>query len=145
MTRGCPFHCSFCFESRGERSVRHFSFERLEAELEYLVAHEAGEVYVLDPTFNMDKKRTIAILAMLEKKQAPIHFVFEVRAELLDNALADAFAKIDCSLQIGLQSTDKKVLEAANRVFKADQFAKKIQLLNQRGIDRSGPYHRPSP
>jgi len=134
MTRGCPFHCSFCFESRGERSVRHFSFERLEAELDYLVAHEAGEVYVLDPTFNMDKKRTLAILAMLEKKQAPIHFVFEVRAELLDNALADAFAKIDCSLQIGLQSTDKKVLEAANRVFKADQFAKKIQLLNQRGI-----------
>lgn len=134
MTRGCPFHCSFCFESRGERSVRHFSFERLEAELEYLIAHEVGEVYVLDPTFNMDKKRTLAILAMLEAKQAPIHFVFEVRAELLDSALADAFARIDCSLQIGLQSIDKAVLKEANRTFDADRFAKKIQLLNQRGI-----------
>lgn len=134
MTRGCPFHCSFCFESRGERSVRHFNLERLEAELEYLIDHEVGEVYVLDPTFNMDKKRTLAILAMLEAKQALIHFVFEVRAELLDTALADAFSRIDCSLQIGLQSIDKAVLKEANRTFDAERFTKKIQLLNQRGI-----------
>ncbi len=134
MTRGCPFHCSFCFESRGQRSIRHFDLVRLEAELDYLVDHQVGEVYVLDPTFNMDKKRTLAILAMLEAKQPPIHFVFEIRAELLDAALADAFATIDCSLQIGLQSTDKAVLKAANRTFDPVLFAKKIQLLNQRGI-----------
>lgn len=134
MTRGCPFHCSFCFESRGERSVRNFGFDRLEAELDYLIEREVGEVYVLDPTFNMDKKRTLAILGMLKAKQSSIHFVFEIRAELLDNALADAFAQIDCSLQIGLQSTDSEVLKAANRNFNADQFAKKIQLLNKRGI-----------
>lgn len=134
MTRGCPFHCSFCFESRGERSVRHFSLDRLEEELEYLIEHEVGEVYVLDPTFNIDKQRTLAILSLLQEKQASIHFVFEVRAELLDAALADAFATINCSLQIGLQSSDSAVLKAANRNFNPSQFAKKIQLLNQRGI-----------
>lgn len=134
MTRGCPFHCSFCFESRGQRSVRHFPPERLEAELDYLVAHEVGEIYVLDPTFNMDKKRTLELLSLIEAKSQSIHFVFEVRAELLDKQLADAFSRINCSLQIGLQSSDPEVLKQANRSFAPDGFAKKVALLNDRGI-----------
>jgi radical SAM superfamily enzyme YgiQ (UPF0313 family) len=134
MTRGCPFHCSFCFESRGQRSVRHFPLAQLEAELDLLIAKQVGEVYILDPTFNMDKERTLTILTMLAERQSDIHFVFEIRAELLDNELADAFAQINCALQIGLQSCDQAVLETANRRFDSKLFAKKIALLNARGI-----------
>lgn len=134
MTRGCPFHCSFCFESRGQRSVRHFPTERLEAELDYLSAHNVGEIYVLDPTFNMDKQRTLALLSLIEARSGEIHFVFEIRAELLDKQLADAFSRINCSLQIGLQSSDPAVLKQANRSFVPDTFAKRVNLLNERGI-----------
>ncbi|MGE4453884.1 MAG: radical SAM protein [Sphaerochaeta sp.] len=134
MTRGCPFHCSFCFESRGQRSVRHFPLEQLEAELDLLLSKKVGEVYILDPTFNMDKQRTLTILNMLAEKESDIHFVFEIRAELLDNELADAFASINCALQIGLQSSDPAVLKSANRRFDRKQFAKKISYLNTRGI-----------
>ncbi len=134
MTRGCPFHCSFCFESRGQRSVRHFPLTQLQAELDLLIAKQVGEVYILDPTFNMDKERTLTILTMLAEKQSDIHFVFEIRAELLDNELADAFARINCALQIGLQSSDQDVLKTANRKFDSKLFAKKISYLNARGI-----------
>ena len=134
MTRGCPFHCSFCFESRGQRSVRHFPLAQLEAELDLLITKQVGEVYILDPTFNMDKERTLTILSMLAEKQSDIHFVFEIRAELLDNELADAFARINCALQIGLQSSDHAVLKTANRRFDSKLFAKKISFLNARGI-----------
>ncbi len=134
MTRGCPFHCSFCFESRGQRAVRHFPFERIREELLYLIKKEVGEVYILDPTFNMDKQRTLDILNLLAEYESDIHFVFEIRAELLDGELADAFAKINCALQIGLQSNDPQVLKIANRRFDEKQFAKKIELLNKRGI-----------
>lgn len=134
MTRGCPFHCSFCFESRGQRSVRHFPLAQLEAELELLITKQVGEVYILDPTFNMDKQRSLTILGMLAERQSDIHFVFEIRAELLDSELADAFAQINCALQIGLQSSDQAVLKTANRRFDSKLFAKKISLLNARGI-----------
>ncbi|NBK23015.1 MAG: radical SAM protein, partial [Spirochaetia bacterium] len=30
MTRGCPFACAFCFESKGIRAVRHFPYERID-------------------------------------------------------------------------------------------------------------------
>ncbi|NBK25749.1 MAG: radical SAM protein, partial [Spirochaetia bacterium] len=63
-----------------------------------------------------------------------IHFVFELRAELLDEELADLFAQLNCSLQIGLQSSNAEVLKAINRRFAPAVFQEKIALLNERGI-----------
>jgi len=134
MTRGCPFSCAFCFESKGIRSVRHFTYERINEELEYLLANQVEEVFILDPTFNMDKKRTMQMLSLLVEKAQDIHFIFELRAELLDAQLADLFAKLNCSLQIGLQSSNTDVLQAINRRFDLAVFKEKIALLNERGI-----------
>ncbi len=134
MTRGCPFSCAFCFESKGVRSVRHFAYERIDEELEYLLANQVEEVFILDPTFNMDKKRTTQMLSLLVEKAQEIHFIFELRAELLDAELADLFAQLNCSLQIGLQSSNPDVLKAINRRFDPVVFLEKIALLNERGI-----------
>ena len=134
MTRGCPFSCAFCFESKGIRSVRHYDYERVGKELDYLVAHDIQDVFILDPTFNMDKQRTVRLLSLLVKKAPSIHFTFELRAELLDAELADLFAQLNCALQIGLQSSNEKVLQAINRRFKSKLFQQKIDLLNKRGI-----------
>jgi len=126
MTRGCPFSCAFCFESKGIRSVRHFTYERINEELEYLLANQVEEVFILDPTFNMDKKRTVQMLSLLVEKAQDIHFIFELRAELLDAQLADLFAKLNCSLQIGLQSSNTDVLQAINRRFDLAVFRKRL-------------------
>lgn len=134
MTRGCPFNCAFCFESKGIRSVRHFNYERINEELDYLLKHEVEEVFILDPTFNTDKKRTVQMLTLLAEKAQSIHFIFELRAELLDEQLADLFARLNCSLQIGLQSSNPTVLKAIQRNFDPSLFQQKIALLNERGI-----------
>jgi radical SAM superfamily enzyme YgiQ (UPF0313 family) len=134
MTRGCPFSCAFCFESKGIRSVRSYPFERIERELDYLLSHGVKDVFVLDPTFNMDRERTVRILTLLARKAPSVHFSFELRAELLDEEVANLFAQLDCSLQIGLQSSDPAVLNAIDRKFDPKLFSEKIELLNQRGI-----------
>ena len=135
MTRGCPYECAFCFESRGNRSVRNYPISRLKAELEVLIAHDVKHVFVLDPTFNMDRKLTIERLTLL-RDTAPndMHFTFEVRAELLDSQTVQLFAQLYCSLQIGLQSSNPTVLEQINRHFNAELFSKSIALLKKSGI-----------
>ncbi|MDD4397717.1 MAG: B12-binding domain-containing radical SAM protein [Sphaerochaetaceae bacterium] len=135
MTRGCPFGCDFCFESKGQRSVRHFDFERLEKELDVLIENKAKDIFVLDPTFNTDCNLTKKILGLLISK-APgwMHFSFEVRAELLDENLVQLFSRLFCSLQIGLQSIDPKVLGSIHRSFNEDVFLEKIGYLNKYGI-----------
>lgn len=134
MTRGCPFHCGFCFESKGLRSVRNYPFDRIEKELDIIVKKGVPDVFVLDPTFNIDKKRTLKILNLIKRKAPNVHFTFELRAELLDEQLANAFSEVFCSLQIGLQSIHKEVLNTVNRNFNIKLFKEKITLLERRGL-----------
>ena len=135
MTRGCPYSCAFCFESRGHRSVRTYPIDRLTAELDLLIRHQVKQVFVLDPTFNLERRRTREILTLLHRRApADMHFTFEVRAELLDEQSARLFGSFHCSLQIGLQSSNEQVLRAIGRPFNAELFHQKISLLNEFGV-----------
>ncbi|MCR5442560.1 MAG: radical SAM protein, partial [Sphaerochaetaceae bacterium] len=134
LTRGCPFACAFCFESRGRRTVRDYPLDRIEKELDYIIKNHVENVFVLDPTFNLNPERAKTILRLLLKK-APqeMHFTFEIRAELVDEELADMFAELNCSLQIGLQSSYEEVLKTIGRKFDKDLFTEKTRLLASRG------------
>lgn len=134
LARGCPFGCSYCYESKGERAVRHFPRDRLERELRRFVEMGIERVFVLDPTYNGSRERSLETLALIEREAPEIHFNFEVRAELLDRELAAAFSRIPCSLQIGLQSTNPEALRLVNRPSDMKVFAKKISLLNDSGV-----------
>ncbi|HEY4744075.1 MAG TPA: radical SAM protein, partial [Desulfuromonadaceae bacterium] len=62
-----------------------------------------------------------------------IHFHFEVRSEFIDAEMARLFARITCSLQIGLQSADPVVLKGVGRAFDRGAFADRVALLNESG------------
>ena len=135
LTRGCPFACAFCFESRGSKTVRDYPFERIEKELDFLIDNEIENVFVLDPTFNLNVDRAKRILSMLlDKAPSYMHFTFEIRAELIDEELADMFASLNCSLQIGLQSADEAVLSTIGRKFNRKEFEQKVKLLSVKGV-----------
>lgn len=134
LTRGCPFACAFCFESRGRRTVRDYPLDRIQKELDYLIKKDVCNVFVLDPTFNLNPERAKTIMRLLLRKApAHMHFTFEIRAELVDDELADMFAELNCSLQIGLQSCDEEVLKTIGRHFDRELFTEKVHLLSSRG------------
>jgi hypothetical protein len=133
LSRGCSFGCDFCFDGMGDRKVRRFPLERLEAELEYVVGRGASQIFVLDSTFNQDVRRAKTILRLVARKARHVHCHFEVRHELLDAEQARLFAGLTCSLQIGLQSADPEVAGNVGRKFRREDFAAKIALLNEAG------------
>ncbi len=133
LSRGCPYACEFCYDGMGDRKVRRYPLERLEAELDYLVAHGAAQVFALDSTFNTDKKRAKSLLRLIRDRAPGVHFHFEVRHELLDKEQAQLFAELTCSLQIGLQSADPAVAGGVGRAFDRDDFRRKVMLLNDSG------------
>ncbi|GFE61484.1 B12-binding domain-containing radical SAM protein [Geobacter sp. AOG2] len=133
LSRGCGFTCDFCFDSRGQHGVRRFSLERIESELRHFAQSRVSQVFVLDSTFNQDLKRAKAILRLIKKIAPGIHFHFEVRSEFIDPELARLFAQITCSLQIGLQSSDSRVLQGVGRSFRTEDFVGRIDHLNRSG------------
>ena len=135
LTRGCPFTCAFCFESRGKRTVRDYPLDRVSKELDYLVSHNIQNVFVLDPTFNLNIERAKTIMRLLLEKAPPeMHFTFEIRAELVDEELACMFADLNCSLQIGLQSIDEEVSRNIGRRLDKKLFDEKVRLLASKGV-----------
>ncbi len=134
LARGCPFGCTYCYESKGERAVRHVPRARLERELVKFAEMGIERVFVLDPTYNGSRERALETLALIERVAPDIHFNFEVRAELIDRELAAAFSRIPCSLQVGLQSSNAEALKLVNRPSDMKAFAKKIALLNDAGV-----------
>lgn len=132
-SRGCDYACDYCFDTLGQRGVRRFSLEHLSAELDLFVNSRISQVFVLDSTFNREMARAKALLRLIGEKAPHIHFHFEVRSEFIDEEMAELFASITCSLQIGLQSADPNVLKNVGRVFNREDFVSRIMLLNETG------------
>lgn len=134
LSRGCPFKCDFCFESRGSASIRRFSKDRITAELELFKQHNVRQIFVLDPTFNYRVKTAKEILHLIIESETDIHFSLEIRSEFLDEEMAGLFSYINCSLQIGMQSADPDVLKNINRKIDQELFEEKVLLLHEAGV-----------
>ena len=133
LSRGCPFQCDFCFESRGNPGIRRVPMARVEAELRLFEACRVSQVFVLDPTFNYNRKQAKEVLRLIQRLAPEIHFFFEIRSEFLDRELAQLFAAVKCTLQIGLQSAHAEVLRNIGRNLDPADFRGKILLLHQAG------------
>jgi radical SAM superfamily enzyme YgiQ (UPF0313 family) len=133
LSRGCDFACSFCFDHKGSGGVRRFELSRIEKELRLFARLRVPQVFVLDSTFNKLPKRAKEILRLIKRLAPQVHFHFEVRSEFIDAEMAELFASITCSLQIGLQSADPAVLRGVGRGFDPDDFSWRVSLLNQSG------------
>ncbi len=133
LARGCPFKCAYCYESKGEKKIQYFPIERLEKELDLFRKKKIAQVFVLDPTYNADKNRALAMLKLIKSKTPNTFYYFEARAEFIDRPLAKAFASIPCCLQIGLQSADEEVLKKVHRTLNKKLFTKNIGFLNETG------------
>jgi radical SAM superfamily enzyme YgiQ (UPF0313 family) len=133
LSRGCPFTCDFCFESRGGSGTRRVPMARVEAELQLFERCLVSQVFVLDPTFNYHKAQAKAVLRLIRRTAPGIHFFFEIRSECLDRELAQLFASVKCTLQIGLQSAHPGVLRNIGRSMDPVDFRGKILLLHQAG------------
>jgi len=133
LSRGCPFTCDFCFEARGGTGTRRVPMARVEAELQLFERCLVSQVFVLDPTFNYHKAQAKEVLRLIRRTAPGIHFFFEIRSEFLDRELAQLFAEVRCTLQIGLQSAHPGVLKAIGRTLDRTDFERKILLLHQAG------------
>ncbi len=134
LSRGCPYNCTYCYESKGGKTLRYFPDERIFAELKYFAETKPLSVFVLDPTFNTNKERANTILRAIEKSAPGVHWHFEVRGELLTRAQAELYSRLNASLQIGLQSRDPRICTSVGRTFNPDLFDSKISLLHEAGV-----------
>ena len=117
-SRGCPFNCQYCLSSAIE-GLRYFSIDRVKNDLKKLIDARVSQIKFIDRTFNANKKFAMEIMKFLmENDNGYTTYHFEVTAHLLTDDMLE-FLK-DCKeglfqFEIGVQSTNEKVLDAVGR------------------------------
>lgn len=135
-SRGCPFRCSYCISSL-EKTMRVLPVERVKADLSYFLREQVKQVKFLDRTFNWDKDRSRELFQwLIEQDQGVTNFHFEICADLLDEDLLALLGQARKGLfqfEIGIQSTNRKTLEAVNRDSDLDKTLAHVKRLTALG------------
>lgn len=128
--RGCKYRCSFCLHTKGASFVRAFSLSRVADELRLILSCPTVQmVWFVDPTFNADEERALAILKIVESVNPRVQLAFELRADLLTEPLMAQMARLNVAeVGIGLQTVSTE----GNR-----NIARKQRLdVTKRGLER---------
>ncbi len=133
-SRGCPYSCAYCLSSlHTTPRVRAKSVEAVLSDLEAFEEFDNIRIIkFVDRTFNFDKKRSFAIWEALQSPKYTKNYHFEVCASLLDAEalnLLSRFEKGKIQLEIGVQTTNPKVLAAINRRDDTVEVLKNLETL----------------
>lgn len=111
-SRGCPYRCEFCLSSLDEK-VRGFDLERLLGEFDALIERGARQFKFVDRTFNLDLRRSAAILEFfLERIHHGLFLHFEMVPDRLPPDLRELIARFPpgaLQFEVGIQSLDPEV------------------------------------
>ena len=118
-SRGCPFSCSYCLSSI-DKSVRFRDAQTVVKELQFFLDRKVPQVKVVDRTFNCRHSHALTIWNYIREHDNGItNFHFEIAADLLNEeelALLNTMRPGLVQLEIGVQSTNQKTIEAIDRV-----------------------------
>lgn len=130
--RGCPFSCQYCLSS-ATAGVRFLSWERVQADLSFFLAHRAPRVKLVDRTFNANRAHARRIWAFLMAHDNGVtNFHMELEAGLLtedDLALLAQARPGLFQFEIGVQSTHEPTLAAVHRPNDFPRLAPRVQQL----------------
>ena len=116
-SRGCPFSCTYCLSS-AEKGTVHKPLERVQEELDQIMAHKPQVLRFVDRTFNDLPDRALAIWKVLLQYQGETLFHFEIAPDRISEEMFTFLATVPpgrFQFEIGIQSTHGPTLEAIRR------------------------------
>ncbi len=134
-TRGCPFRCSYCFYGKASGPVRRFPESTESAAFRAAAELGAGEVYVMDPSFNASAglESRLEAIASANVARLPVHA--ELKPESVTPRIAGLMREAGFrSAEIGLQSSNQAALDAVNRPFERERFSRGVEALLDAGV-----------
>ncbi|MBU0730131.1 MAG: cobalamin-dependent protein [Proteobacteria bacterium] len=134
--RGCPFHCTYCFEGGSDRKVRSASMARLTLEIEYMVAQGADYFHMMDPVIcNSDPERLRSISNLFRKLRARnpnTILLVEAYAQHISEEIGGMLDK-GFVVDVGLQTMNPDTAEAVRRKHHPEKFRQGLSRLRKSG------------
>jgi radical SAM superfamily enzyme YgiQ (UPF0313 family) len=135
-SRGCPMRCAFCCYNIRRTTATCLPPDDVAARVRVLRERGAREIRLLDPTFNAHPHFDGVLEALRrENPGRAIAFFVELRADTLTDDQARRLAEAGVAeAEVGIQSTDPRVLRLLHRPLSAERVLRGIEALLRHGI-----------
>jgi anaerobic magnesium-protoporphyrin IX monomethyl ester cyclase len=134
-TRGCPYRCRYCFNSRG-RGYRQHSVDYIIDYIKFL-KREYGikEATFMDETFSFDKKRTLLFCERYKAEGIGLPYTIRTRVDHVDEETITALKESGCyRVHFGVESGVQEVLDRMRRKMTLQQVRDAVALTKKHGI-----------
>ncbi|MDU2208761.1 MAG: DUF4080 domain-containing protein, partial [Veillonella sp.] len=134
-SRGCPFSCQYCL-SGNKNTVRFFPQERTLEELQWFIDHGVKQVKFVDRTFNCAPHHHRPLMEFMRDSDTDMNFHLEMEPELMTEWETNILCETPpgrIQIEVGVQSTHKKTLDAINRYNDWPYIQKSIRPIIQVG------------
>lgn len=134
-SRGCPFSCQYCL-SGNKNTVRFFPQERTLEELQWFIYHGVKQVKFVDRTFNCAPPHHRPLMEFMRDSDTDMNFHLEMEPELMTEWETNILCETPpgrIQIEVGVQSTHKKTLDAINRYNDWPYIQKSIRPIIQAG------------
>ncbi len=139
-SRGCPFHCTYCFKGLFGKSYRQRSAESIVAEVEDVITNfGVRDIYFIDDIFMLNLERVRKICELIIKKKLGIRFQCLARVDRISEKLLDLLTRAGCvEIHYGIESGNQEVLNRIKKGISLKQVKKAVKLTKRAGIRVKG-------
>ncbi len=110
-SRGCPYHCTFCY---GKRTVgfRTRSVENIMKEILHLDSEGYKYLNFVDDNFTVSKKRVIKLCRLMQKHKVDLDWICEGRVNQVSDEMLKEMKRANCRIIFyGIESANQRILD----------------------------------
>jgi anaerobic magnesium-protoporphyrin IX monomethyl ester cyclase len=140
-TRGCPYHCVFCFSKMRPKYRSRPVNQLFEEILPLLEKYDINHVSFLDENFMVDKKKVIEFIQMYNKLKCNFTWDFHTRVDNITKEMAELVHKNGAiSVGFGIESGSQKMLDAMKKGITVEKAKEAIRISREAGLNPGGTF-----
>jgi len=144
LTRGCPFHCTFCAAENLGKKRQLRSIDNIMAEISTLFyEYGAKQIMFQDTCFPLERKFAIEFCEEMIKTgfNKKIVWTTSTRVDVVDYELLTKMYKSGCRIiNYGLESGNQAILDKCNKGFTLERAVKTLELTRRAKIMAFGSF-----
>jgi len=135
-SRGCPYHCNWCAKPLYGDSYRHYSADRVAAEMESVKnVFQPDQLWFADDIFGLSAKWTREFASCVERRRARIPFRMQSRCDLMTRDTVEALARAGCvEVWMGAESGSQRILDAMEKGIHVERIRQARENLRRHGV-----------
>ena len=136
-SRGCPYHCHFCFKQPSDEKIRFRSAKKVVEEMDYLVKKfKVREIMFYDDVMTFSRQHVMNICQEILSCNLKIKWESPARVDNADKGLLKLMRRAGCvRLRYGVESGDEGILGLMNKKINLTQIKETFKLTKMAGIE----------